>query len=461
LSLDFDSKENLFAGTLSDGLFKTTDMGQTWEQNQEGLYKQQVFRLKINKQDDIFVGSEGDIYWGDGGIFKSTNGGSLFNQVGLPISNIKNVVFSGDSLIFTSTPSGVQKYNRLTKEWTNLGLYKVEAVAITHSDNLYAATRDEGLYKSADLGETWELIKIAGDTIVPVYNILPLNDDTIFVAADFWANARRTTDGGQNWDILPIKTGSSARGLFLINNDLWITGRLIPGPADLFHSTDMGNTFNSTISNLGSNGAHSPFAVTNNGFIYLIITENTPGIFRSTNNGIDWEQILFDLTYTSVFADEDGLVITGSLTHNIYISNNYGNNWSIFNQLAGSFITDINKDTQGNFFFASSSDGLYQVDIITNVDDNLVYLNRFHLVQNYPNPFNPNTVIGYQLPASGNVILKVFDLLEREVATLVDEYKPAGRYEVEWNAGGLASGVYLYRLSAGSFVETKKLILLK
>jgi len=88
-------------------------------------------------------------------------------------------------------------------------------------------------------------------------------------------------------------------------------------------------------------------------------------------------------------------------------------------------------------------------------------LENYSLQQNYPNPFNPSTVIGYQLPVSSDVTLKVYDLLGREITTLVDEYKPAGNYEVEFNAANLPSGVYFYQLKAGSFVETKKMILIR
>lgn len=85
----------------------------------------------------------------------------------------------------------------------------------------------------------------------------------------------------------------------------------------------------------------------------------------------------------------------------------------------------------------------------------------FGLSQNYPNPFNPKTVIGYQLPVTGFVNLKVFDILGNEIATLVDDYRPAGKYEVDFNAEKLASGIYFYRLQAGDFVQTKKMILLR
>jgi len=92
----------------------------------------------------------------------------------------------------------------------------------------------------------------------------------------------------------------------------------------------------------------------------------------------------------------------------------------------------------------------------------------FELSQNYPNPFNPSTQISYTIPGvistegrSPKVSLKVFDILGNDVATLVDEEKSSGRYEVSFNATGLASGVYIYRLMAGTFVETKKMVLLR
>ena len=93
---------------------------------------------------------------------------------------------------------------------------------------------------------------------------------------------------------------------------------------------------------------------------------------------------------------------------------------------------------------------------------------RFTLEQNYPNPFNPSTKISWQSPVGSWQTLKVYDVLGNEVATLVNEFKQAGSYEVEFSALGgsvvsrqLASGVYFYRLQAGDFVETKKFVLLK
>jgi hypothetical protein len=85
----------------------------------------------------------------------------------------------------------------------------------------------------------------------------------------------------------------------------------------------------------------------------------------------------------------------------------------------------------------------------------------FKLDQNYPNPFNPKTDVRFSIASFGFVSLRVYDVLGREVATLVEGQKHHGRYEVEWNAEGFPSGVYFYRLRAGELVQTKKLLLLR
>ena len=115
----------------------------------------------------------------------------------------------------------------------------------------------------------------------------------------------------------------------------------------------------------------------------------------------------------------------------------------------------------------SPDSGYYQCvwDGPTGIDDKIEHQLTFALSQNFPNPFNPSTVIGYQLSAAGDVTLKVYDVLGREMATLVDEYKDAGYHEVEFQSSvgslQLASGIYYYQLRAGSFVESKKMIYLK
>ena len=100
-------------------------------------------------------------------------------------------------------------------------------------------------------------------------------------------------------------------------------------------------------------------------------------------------------------------------------------------------------------------------NIVTEIEDFESELNSFTLYQNYPNPFNPSTVIRYQLPKISYVELKVYDLLGREVATLISEEQTSGLHEVKFDASSLAGGYYFYTLRAGQFVSTKKMILMK
>ncbi len=86
---------------------------------------------------------------------------------------------------------------------------------------------------------------------------------------------------------------------------------------------------------------------------------------------------------------------------------------------------------------------------------------NYSLSQNYPNPFNPETTMSYSIPKSEHVTLKVFDVLGREIATIVDEYKQAGTYKANFNASGLVSGVYFYQLRVGSFMQIKKMVMIK
>ena len=100
-------------------------------------------------------------------------------------------------------------------------------------------------------------------------------------------------------------------------------------------------------------------------------------------------------------------------------------------------------------------------DVNTVIQNNDIIILDFSLHQNYPNPFNPTTTIKYSIPKLSFVTIKIYDVLGSEVATLVNEEKPVGTYELNWNAANLPSGVYFYRLQAGSFMQTRKMILLK
>ena len=107
-----------------------------------------------------------------------------------------------------------------------------------------------------------------------------------------------------------------------------------------------------------------------------------------------------------------------------------------------------------------------QNGILTSVERDESFPQKFTLSQNYPNPFNPTTTIKYSIPSVGtarelSVQLKVYDILGREIATLVNKKQSPGRYAVDFNASSLSTGIYYYRLKASNFIQTKKMILLK
>jgi photosystem II stability/assembly factor-like uncharacterized protein len=452
LSLAFDSQGNLYAGTKEDGLYKTTDLGQNWEQYNKGLYRKEVFRLKLNKQDDIFIGSENE------GVYRSTSNGDSFEHIGLPISRVKNIMFSGDSLVIASTPSGVQKYNRFNQKWTNLGLQNVEAVTITPSDYLYAATFDGGLYKSTDLGNTWILTSLTSDSLMSVYNVLAVNDDTVFAATE--SNLRYSYDGGISWTITPIRTGYFSRSLFF-KKSLWVRGW--DTNYRLYKSTDFGESFNPVITGIGSLSDNNSIYETNNGYVFLSVADiNLRSVLRSTDNGQNWTQVLFNNYYLPVYAEDNGLVLTGYDT--IYASTDYGISWnSIYHSIGTqNFITDIKRESKGTFYFSSYRTGLYEVDIVTSMNDEVNnLLKSYQLFQNYPNPFNPITKIEFSIPRLELVQIKVYDILGKEITTLLNEYKQVGTYKIEFDASNLPSGIYFYRMLSGSYSETKKMILLR
>jgi hypothetical protein len=99
--------------------------------------------------------------------------------------------------------------------------------------------------------------------------------------------------------------------------------------------------------------------------------------------------------------------------------------------------------------------------IVTGINDKITKPLTFNLEQNYPNPFNPKTKIKYSVPNQSLVTLKIFDILGREIETLINEEKTAGIYEIDFDASQLSSGIYFYKIQAGNFVQTKKMILMK
>jgi hypothetical protein len=194
----------------------------------------------------------------------------------------------------------------------------------------------------------------------------------------------------------------------------------------------------------------------------------TPGgVFRSTDNGRSWELLSSGLpvnpqVYSLVAHGQDVFV---GIDPGLYYSTVNGDKWTYVGQglpdllILSIFIND------SDVFVGMDAGGIWKRPLseITEVKQPIspTMPASFKLEQNYPNPFNPTTVVSYQLPTNSFISLEVYDVLGKKVKTLVSERQNAGAHLVTFNADGLSSGVYFYRLSNGSFVATKKLMLIK
>lgn len=157
----------------------------------------------------------------------------------------------------------------------------------------------------------------------------------------------------------------------------------------------------------------------------------------------------------------------------VNLSKDSGNYSAHVTRLVSGFNSPLGEELVGNrlfvvetgLFATNNSPKLWEITLPLRISTAVLQAasppETFELRQNYPNPFNPSTVISYQLPVNGQVTLKVYDVLGREVQTLVKGRQSAGDHSVRFNAANLPSGVYSYRLEAGTFSQTKKLVLMK
>ncbi|MGB5530296.1 MAG: alpha/beta hydrolase-fold protein, partial [Ignavibacteriaceae bacterium] len=166
-----------------------------------------------------------------------------------------------------------------------------------------------------------------------------------------------------------------------------------------------------------------------------------------------------DIKWSTIWGTYEGLYVNMRNFRDFLISANYELDWLERPEGHSWGLWRATIDRMLEYFFPDNSSEVIAENDFTPED--------FILYQNYPNPFNPSTIINWQSPVGSWQTLKVYDVLGNEVATLIDEYKPAGRYVIEFNAAyllpkeSLTSGVYFYQLKAGNYIETRKMLLLK
>ncbi|MBK6914153.1 MAG: T9SS type A sorting domain-containing protein [Ignavibacteriales bacterium] len=208
-------------------------------------------------------------------------------------------------------------------------------------------------------------------------------------------------------------------------------------------STDLGSTWEDAKNISGNLVSFSPIIKSSdNGNLVSVWASYSDNLWSiwgsfSVDGGSNWVSP-FPITTSQNFSLDPDFSVRGDTLYLTWQDMRGGNMDIFFKKFVIDSVTDI------------------EFENLTNVDQK-----EFSLKQNYPNPFNPSTVISYSLPQKEFVTIKVIDILGREVATLVNEVKPAGKFEVEFDASSLASGVYVYRIKAGSFTTSKKMLLTK
>ena len=491
----------LFAGMME--MYKSTDGGVTWADVTSTMHvDQHAILFDPNIPADIVVGN-------DGGVFLSTNtGSSWIKSFHLPITQFYagTVDFSNPQHYLGGTQDNgtPRTITGSDSNWTSIyggdGFYVL--VDPKNSNRIYAEYQYGGLGYSTNGGASF----FGGTNGIPSTDrknwCTPIAMDQNNTLTLYTGTHRmyRTKNGMQSWTAISgdLTRGANGRIGTITAIDVAVTDSNVVyvGTDDgkISVTTNGGTTWNDITSTLpvrwvtrvtiDPDSANVAY-VTQSGYLEDILSSH---LNKTTNFGETWTSVGGDLPNIPL----NDIIVDPVYRGNLYVatdvgvmvSSNGGKNW---NALGAGIpevpVHDLAIHSPARKLLAfTHGRSAYSFDLtsltsVNNAQSSIV--TGFALEQNYPNPFNPTTVISYQLAVNNHVTLKVFNILGREVETLVSGEKEPGTYTVQWNAsayasgisakGGYASGVYFYTLQvrqredeqAGSFAETKKMLLLK
>lgn len=365
----------------------------------------------------LFAGT----YYGE--VYRSTDGGTHWTLVtsGLTKSYVNCFAVSGENL-YAATMDGAFLSTNNGTSWTEVdsGLTEryVRSLAVAGT-TLFASTippphalTGGGVFRSTDDGRHWTTAGLA-DTIVLTLSV----NDSILIA------------GCQN------------SGVFVSSNQ-----------GSSWHSINQGLPTGSTVTSLAFSGA------------YLYCGVDGYGLYRSADYGSHWDATAFVSVYGTHCISVLGSNLFVGVGVGLFVSRDNGANWTEFSD----GLTDrhvLSQTILAEHLYIGTLVGVFRrriSEMLTSADLPVDILPvGFSLHQNYPNPFNPTTTIGYGLSSRTKVLLAVLNTLGQRVATLVSGEQEAGYHEVKFDASALTSGVYLYQLQAGSYVGTKRLLLIR
>jgi hypothetical protein len=389
-----------------------------------GGYTNNIYHLDIsNSTDSLFINSS---VWEDSVILTE----NIVKDVEFWHNDPSEFIYTGLWWLDYEGGKYIKKYNKGLIKETNY--YSGMGLNIEISKQNDSLLYSDGLYKSTDGGSNW--LKLA----LPDYYLIsvsPYNDNEIYVLDNNY-RLKKTNDACRSFAVV-----------------------------DSFQNISELPTLNFLYD---KDSVHIFSVETINGS-YKLIVSNGKGEAGSWFNKYSSANSL----YLSVDYAKSGIVYLAE-NKNIFVSIDYGDTFSLYKSL-DSVIVGIYKKPGSDILYAATKQYIYEItsssiksikQLVTAIVDKPENIPaNYVLYQNYPNPFNPSTTITYEIPKSGLVQLKIYDILGREVASLVNAYQSAGKHIVVFDSQQsgkqLSSGVYFFRLKFGSIVLSKKMILLR
>ena len=392
-----------------------------------------------------------------------------FNTISFANSNTGFI--GGDYLSLMKTTNGGEnwsKNNILGDPFeSNMNGRYIRKIQFVDENNGYLLAyfkycSDTLFFKTTNSGNNWNLLNT---NISSCRNFYFINNNTGWAVNDttigdrMYSNVIKTTDGGSHFISKGLITFSNTDIAFIDSLFGYISCE------DYFYSPNLWKTTDGGESWQGYDlGKISSVSIIDRNIAFA--TSYEQGIYKTTNAGNNWISVYNNpQLWRKIRFVNNQIGFATTSNRNIYYTTNQGLNWNYSN--IGSFlsINDIyfnNPNTglavgqSGKIYKTNNTGGIVSINpIITEIPK------YFCLNQNYPNPFNPTTNIKFSIVNSGDVKLVVYDILGREVRTLVNESLKPGTYETAFDASTLNSGVYFYKLVTGNFTETKKMILIK